>query len=135
MSALVVSRREVGTRILTAVTGIGAMLAVSACGGTASGAGGAAAGAGETITIRATDFKFEPGQIKMAGPGDLSIKMENKGALEHDLVIEGVPGVLLVKAGATGSRTFKIPKSGTYNVVCSLPGHKDAGMKGTLTVD
>ena len=37
-------------------------------------------------------------------------------------------------AGGTGTGTFTIERAGTYTFVCSVPGHSDAGMKGTITV-
>jgi plastocyanin len=118
-----------------AAAGLGAALLLTGCGGEASGpAPGAAAGSGETIALRATDFKYEPAQITLAGPGDLTIRLENKGMVEHDFMIEGVTGKLLVKPNQSGTQTFKITKPGTYVIACTVAGHRDAGMKGTLVV-
>jgi plastocyanin len=112
---------------------VGALL--MGCGGSdGASALRAPAGTGETITLRATDFAYTPAQVKVAAPGDVTIKLENKGLLEHDFMIEGVPGKLLVKANQTGSETFKIAKPGTYTFSCTVAGHREAGMKGTLVV-
>jgi azurin len=40
----------------------------------------------------------------------------------------------LAGAGETVEVTFKVPAAGTYTLICSFPGHFQAGMKGTLTV-
>ncbi|MBI3972734.1 MAG: cupredoxin domain-containing protein [Chloroflexi bacterium] len=122
--------------VLLTGTGLALMVGTVACGGTASGSaasGGAAAG-GSGLTVKATDFKFEPGQIKVAAPGTITITLDNRGQLEHDVVIEGVEGKLLVKPSAKGTASFKIAKAGTYNFACSVAGHKEAGMVGKLVV-
>ena len=100
---------------------VGALLA--SCGASGgSGASGAAAGGGETITLRGTDFAYAPAQIKVAAPGDITIKLENKGMVEHDFMIEGVPGKLLVKANQTGSETFKRKQSVVAPQLPTCPG-------------
>jgi uncharacterized cupredoxin-like copper-binding protein len=57
---------------------------------------------------------------------------------EHELEMGAVAmdPVLHVAAepGATGHMTFTPTKSGTYEFYCTVPGHKDAGMVGTMTV-
>jgi len=112
---------------------IGALL--TGCGGSGgASAPRAAAGAGETVTLRATDFAYTPAQVKVAAPGEVTVTLENKGLLEHDFMIEGVPGTLLVRANQTGSGTFKLAKPGTYTFSCTVSGHREAGMKGTLVV-
>ena len=57
--------------------------------------------------------------------------------LEHNVTIESSSGE---KVGATptfkgGSKTLSLNlKPGTYKFFCSVPGHRMAGMEGTLTV-
>ena len=61
--------------------------------------------------------------------------MENKGPLEHSFVVDEL-GVKLerVPPGQTGSVSFTPRAAGTYAYYCDVPGHKEAGMTGTLTV-
>jgi uncharacterized cupredoxin-like copper-binding protein len=134
--------RTLGRRpALVGALGAGAAL-LAGCGG-ASGSSGAApaanaslpTGVTETVTLVATDFAYQPAQIKMSGLGELTIKLENRGAVEHDFTIEGVAGPkLLVKPKETGSATYKITKAGRFNISCTVQGHKEAGMKGTFVV-
>jgi uncharacterized cupredoxin-like copper-binding protein len=57
--------------------------------------------------------------------------------VEHNLTVEGASGE---KVGATptfqgSSKTLKLTlKPGKYKFFCSVPGHRMAGMEGTLTV-
>ena len=123
--------------LLAGSLGAGAAL-LAACGGSDSGGAANAnvpTGINETITLIATDFAYQPAQIKMPGLGELTIKLENKGLVDHDFVIEGVGGPkLLVKPKESGTATFKITKAGKFNIGCTVQGHKEAGMKGTLVV-
>jgi uncharacterized cupredoxin-like copper-binding protein len=67
----------------------------------------------------------------------VKIDFTNKAELAHNLTIEGPGGTNL---GATetfsgGSKTLSVTlKPGTYKFFCTVPGHRQAGMEGTLTV-
>jgi plastocyanin len=71
-----------------------------------------------------------------AKAGTVTITFANSSPLEHNVTIAEGSKVL----GATptfkgGSRTLKLKlKPGTYTFYCSVPGHRQAGMEGTLTV-
>jgi plastocyanin len=72
-----------------------------------------------------------------AKSGTVSIDFKNASPLPHDVTIESASGE---KVGATptfsgGSKTVSVSlKPGTYKFFCSVPGHRQAGMEGTLTV-
>ncbi len=72
-----------------------------------------------------------------AKAGQVSIDFTNKSPLPHNVTIESSSGA---KVGATptfngGSKTLSVDlKPGTYKFFCSVPGHRMAGMEGTLTV-
>jgi len=71
-----------------------------------------------------------------AKAGSVSIVMANMSPIEHNLTVAQGSKVL----GATptfvgGSKTLTLNlKPGTYTFYCSVPGHRQAGMEGTLTV-
>jgi mono/diheme cytochrome c family protein len=70
-----------------------------------------------------------------ATAGKITIQMPNKSGIQHDLTIEGngtkfaTPIISNGVAKATGTL-----KPGKYVFYCSVPGHRQAGMQGTLTV-
>jgi plastocyanin len=72
-----------------------------------------------------------------AKAGKVSIDFTNKASLPHNVTIESSSGA---QVGATptfqgGSKTLSVTlKPGTYKFFCSVPGHRQAGMEGTLTV-
>lgn len=72
-----------------------------------------------------------------ANAGKVSIDFTNMSPLGHNVTIENSSGKI---EGATptfqgGSKTLTLNlKPGTYKFFCSVPGHRMAGMEGTLTV-
>jgi len=81
-------------------------------------------------------LKFDKSTLS-ATAGKVSIAYENKSPIEHNLTIESSSGA---RVGATetftgGSKTLTVTlKPGAYKFFCSVPGHRQAGMEGTLTV-
>jgi uncharacterized cupredoxin-like copper-binding protein len=73
-----------------------------------------------------------------AKPGKVTLQMANPSSagMDHAIAVEG-NGVdkdgPTVAAGKTSSVTVTL-KKGTYTYYCPVPGHKQAGMVGTLTV-
>jgi plastocyanin len=73
-----------------------------------------------------------------AKAGKVTIKFTNRASLPHNLTVQqGTNGPVL---GATptfegGAKTLTLQlKPGKYTFFCSVPGHRQAGMQGTLTV-
>jgi uncharacterized cupredoxin-like copper-binding protein len=94
-----------------------------------------AAPAAQTVTASETEFKIalSPSSVHA---GKVTFEVKNDGKIPHDLVVEG-NGVKaktpLLDAGE--SKTLEADlKPGTYDVYCSVPGHKEAGMDVKLTV-
>ncbi|MBX5470029.1 MAG: c-type cytochrome [Thermoleophilaceae bacterium] len=71
-----------------------------------------------------------------ARAGQVTFVMPNKSPVSHDIAIKG-GGVsqkgAVVGQGGTSRFTARL-KPGTYEFYCSVPGHEQGGMKGTLTV-
>jgi plastocyanin len=69
-------------------------------------------------------------------PGPVTIKSQNKASIDHDISIEG-NGVNehgpVVKDGGTSEVKVTL-KPGDYTFYCSVPGHREGGMVGKLTV-
>ena len=68
-----------------------------------------------------------------APPGKLTLEMPNKSGTPHDITIDGKGKGQVVQNGGVSkfSATFA---PGKYTYYCSVPGHRQAGMQGTLTV-
>ncbi len=117
---------------LPALAGIAAVLALAACGGSSS-----APPAG-SIVVKLSEYKFDPSTITHKS-GSMTFFLENDGTAAHDMKIVDAQGNSvqqsdLVQPGNEFEFTVDIAKPGTYTFYCTQPGHKDAGMTGTLTV-
>ncbi len=98
----------------------------------ASGGSPVASGA-PVLELDAQDIDWSKKEITVK-PGD-TITVKNTGALPHDFSIDEFKIADAMDSGA--SVTVTIPadaKPGTYQYYCSVPGHKEAGMVGKITI-
>jgi plastocyanin len=97
----------------------------------------AAKGPGGTLKLSANPTQLAFSTTKLTSkPGKVTIDFENPSAIQHDVVIEqngkeiaGTPLISESKASVTANLA-----PGTYTFLCTVPGHAEAGMEGTLTV-
>jgi plastocyanin len=102
-----------------------------------------AAGPSGTATANAQDVVEIPadptGQLAYkfknatAKAGKVTLESKNDSSVPHDIAIQGGPTGPEVSGGKTSKITANL-KPGSYTFYCSVPGHEQAGMKGTLTV-
>ena len=93
------------------------------------------------VKVVATDLKFAPPTIQAKVGQPIKIVLENKGAIEHDIAFPTLkadqPGAslkALAKPGQTATLEFTPTAKGSYEYICTIPGHKEAGMKGKINV-
>jgi P-type Cu+ transporter len=88
------------------------------------------------VTVVARDAGFEPADLTIEQGETVVLSFRNDDPVFHDWEVEGLANV---DAGARPGQTqrirFRIAEPGTYRIVCTVPGHADAGMAGTLVVD
>ena len=130
--------------------GLAFVLLLSACGGATQST--------TEITVEATDFAYSPLSIIVPAGQPVTLTLKNAGKVEHDFVVEKIrlTDVLasnsepaehhqmghesdydlhfFAKAGETASLQFTAIEPGTYEIFCSIEGHKEAGMIGKLIV-
>jgi plastocyanin len=95
--------------------------------------------AGEKLSLEAN----KEGQLEYttksltAKAGAVTIAFTNNASIEHDVQVESSSGQRVGGvepfSGGTKNVTLNL-KPGTYKFFCSVPGHRQAGMEGTLTV-
>jgi plastocyanin len=66
-------------------------------------------------------------------PGQITVKMANKSGTPHDIVIDGKGKGQIVQNGGVSQFQANFT-AGSYTFYCSVPGHRQAGMQGKLTV-
>lgn len=139
-------------RKFTTVVTVGAValtLLLAGCSG--GGVKAPAAGGGASSgALKMDDIKFDKTALSATKGETLTINLTNAGALEHDFVIEKIDAVAkldgkdakdakyavhaMVKAKASAKLEITPNATGAFEYYCAVAGHKEAGMKGTLTV-
>jgi plastocyanin len=139
-----------------------AALALAACGGGSSTSeetsGGAAAaeseggaaevegaeaeggtGTAATIKIEASPSGLAYEEKKVtAKAGEDTVDFTNPASIAHNVTIEDSAGKTIgeTETLAEGSTSTTVNlEPGTYTFYCSVPGHREAGMEGTLVVE
>lgn len=92
------------------------------------------AGGARQIEVTATDFAFDPDEITAEAGEDLAIVLTSEDIL-HDFVIDELDAHVAADRGETAEGGLTAEEAGTYTYYCSVPGHRGAGMEGTLTVE
>ena len=117
-----------------------ALLLVAGCGGagnagpepvpTASSASSSPAGA--VVDLTGKEYSFAPSTLEVSA-GRTTFRFTNQGAADHDFRIDALHIHLDAQPGETAEATVTL-KPGTYESYCSVPGHRQSGMHGTVTV-
>jgi len=106
---------------------------------TSTSSSGSAAGGSSGVSLEANpegQLAYNKTSLS-AKAGKVTIDFKNVSPVGHNVTLESSSGQ---KLGATetfsgGSKTLSLSlKPGTYKFFCSVPGHRQAGMEGTLTV-
>ena len=86
------------------------------------------------VHITAKDIFFEPKQVTIPGNTDVTLTIANEGAAAHNFSIDALKISVDLAPGETKNVVVNAAP-GTYEFYCNVPGHKQAGMVGTLTVE
>jgi manganese oxidase len=109
------------------------MVGVVAARGDSGGGSGGAAAASPPVAVALSEFAISPSSITVPVGG--SLQVANNGSMAHDLVITDTSvRTAELAAGASELLDLSSLEPGTYEVFCSIPGHKDSGMVGSLTI-
>ncbi|HET7010469.1 MAG TPA: cupredoxin domain-containing protein [Anaerolineales bacterium] len=112
----------------------------------------------QEVSLTAVDMEFQPNVLEVTAGTPVRLTMTNAGTLEHDFSILEIPmesmgatampmeghdmGAMTVDPqlhmatamGTSNTLEFTPTKPGTYEFFCTVPGHKEAGMVGSLIV-
>ena len=103
------------------------------------------------ITVELSDFSITPNQLSVPASAEIQIRVANQGTVEHNFYImqygmdvgdmfdeEDIANAywdVEVQPDDSVDLIFTAPdQPGTYQIVCGMPGHLQAGMVGTLVV-
>lgn len=122
------------------------IIGIAACGGD-DGAGGAS----PSIESVATSYEFDPDSWTVDAGEELTVSFTNDASIAHDWAVlelgEDIESedeltedkvlfqVSAKSGGETTEAAFTIDEPGVYQVICTIRGHFDAGMTGSLDVE
>lgn len=86
------------------------------------------------IEVTAGSFEFDPTEISVEAGEDIAIVLTSSDTL-HDFVIDDLDAHVAADRGETAEGGFRADSPGSYTYYCSVPGHRSAGMEGTLVVE
>lgn len=95
---------------------------------------GAVADGARRIEVTAKSFEFDPTEIRVEAGEDIAIVLTSADIL-HDFIIDDLGAHVAADPGKTAEGGFTADAPGTYTYYCSVPGHRSAGMEGTLIVE
>ncbi|HUG14542.1 MAG TPA: cupredoxin domain-containing protein [Thermomicrobiales bacterium] len=115
-----------------------ALLFVAACGDDDDAAATpGATGAGDAVPVQMLDtMRFDPDTISVSAGSEVTIALENPGAIPHSFTIDEADVDVELDAGESETFTFTAPSEpGEYEIYCKIAGHREAGMVATLVVE
>jgi uncharacterized cupredoxin-like copper-binding protein len=121
-------------RAAAAVT-LGALVASAFSTGAAAVPARSGATAAKTITVTAgepMELRFRLSS-KKAPKGLVIFRVANAGTIDHDFKIKGRKTRML-SSGERATLRVTFNRTGTFQFICTVPGHAQAGMKGTFRI-
>ncbi len=80
------------------------------------------------------EYGFSPDAFEVASGARVAVHFRNEGGLPHEFTIQDIGFHLHLEPGERASAAFIAPGPGEYVFGCYIPGHFEAGMRGTLSV-
>lgn len=122
--------RSTRTRLIALI--IGVAFTATACGGDGTPTPTTEDHSEHEVTLNATEFAFDPSQVEVDAGQPIKITLINGGVVEHDFAVEGMTmNFPVAQPGQTVDHTVTFTP-GSYVFYCTIAGHREAGMEGTL---
>jgi plastocyanin len=113
------------------------VLGLSACGGGGGDENGGPAAGGTTLELAADpggSFSFDKETLE-APAGTITIHLTNEASVPHNVGVEGNGVDEKTETVTNGDISLTVElEPGEYTFYCDVPGHREGGMEGTLTV-
>lgn len=86
------------------------------------------------VEVTARSFDFDPDEITVEAGEDIAIVLTSEDSL-HDFIIDDLDAHIAAESGETAIGGFRAEEPRRYPFYCSVAGHREAGMEGTLVVE
>jgi uncharacterized cupredoxin-like copper-binding protein len=84
--------------------------------------------------VQAKSFEFKPSEIHVKSAEAVNITLHSTDIV-HDFTVDELKVHVAATPDKPGTGGLKAAKPGRYTFYCSIPGHRAAGMQGTLVVE
>ena len=92
-------------------------------------------GATEVCIIGSTEFKFSQQSAPVIAERPVTLVLDNsQWETEHQIFVPALGLRIVARAGEVVKQNYVFDKPGEYKFFCDLPGHREAGMEGKLSV-
>ena len=98
-----------------------------------TGANSAVVDGARVVQVEATSFEFDPASITVEVGEDIAVEL-TASDIRHDFVIDELDAHVVADAGKTAEGGLRAEEPGSFTYYCSVAGHREAGMEGTLVV-
>lgn len=89
---------------------------------------------GSELVVTATEFAFSPTELTVEAGEGFNLTLINEGAIAHDLLIQDLGFRLTAAPGQQVGAGLTVDTPGSFDILCTYPGHADSGMTGVLIV-
>jgi uncharacterized cupredoxin-like copper-binding protein len=86
------------------------------------------------LEVTARDLSFAPTELDIPAAGTTRIVLHNQGFVVHNLTVDALGIQAVAPRGGVAEVTLTDPPPGSNEFYCSVSGHREAGMVGTLVV-
>lgn len=86
------------------------------------------------VDVEAGELWFDPTTVEVTAGEPVNLRLVNTGDAFHDLTVPAADVVLAAEPGEETAGSVEFPEAGRYEFYCSVPGHAQGGMRGTIVV-
>jgi nitrite reductase (NO-forming) len=83
----------------------------------------------------AAQTRFDRTELRARVGETVALRLDNRDAQRHSFDVDELSVHVPMPAGTTAAALFRPTEPGTYTFYCQVPGHREAGMVGTLIVE
>ncbi|MDE2640486.1 MAG: cupredoxin domain-containing protein [Chloroflexota bacterium] len=102
-----------------------------------------------TLKLDMRDIAYGAEELRAPAGAVFAIEFRNRGVIEHDFTIDAFTGDasafalthedyairVLLDRGDSATLLLRVPQAGTIEFYCTIPGHREVGMEGTLVIE
>ena len=89
----------------------------------------------KTVLVAAEAMRFEPDKVRLSVGQEVTLLLKNRDMYGHSFDIDELDLHILMPGNSESEQTVTFTEVGTYTIYCGLPGHREAGMVGTLIIE